>query len=393
MQLQAALGASTPEASEMVAAFTKVLDIAKRLDDVEYQLRGLRGLYYYHTAIGRFQMAHRIAREFHALALRGSDPSDVIFSERTMGLAEHLVGDQKRARSHLERVLTQDSLGIHGRDVISFRNVVRFGTDPRLSARVYLARVLWLQGFSDQAVRMASQSLGEAKATGRTAAQCEALAIAACEIAFWAGDQVAAARHTAMLIDMSRRHVLPHWASFGLRFEQVLAVRAGALDAGYRPRPKRHDEAVDANFSFLSMTALTQLAEALGQSGRITEGLEVIEAGIEQAEPSMFTPELLRLKGELSLLQGMSDAGVSAETCFRQALDVTHEHGTLSWELRAATSLARLLRRQGCPADAIACLRPVYDRFTEGFATAHLIAAKQLLDDLLDNPGDSGKNE
>jgi predicted ATPase len=55
--------------------------------------------------------------------------------------------------------------------------------------------------------------------------------------------------------------------------------------------------------------------------------------------------------------------------------------------LRAATSLARLLRKQGRPADAIACLQPIYDRFTEGFGTADLIAAKQLLDE----PGDAGR--
>ena len=68
----------------------------------------------------------------------------------------------------------------------------------------------------------------------------------------------------------------------------------------------------------------------------------------------------------------------------RQSLAVAQEQGALSWELRTATSLARLLRNQGRPADAIACLRPVYGRFTEGFGTADLIAAKQLLDELRD---------
>jgi predicted ATPase len=74
----------------------------------------------------------------------------------------------------------------------------------------------------------------------------------------------------------------------------------------------------------------------------------------------------------------------SAEAHFRQALDGARERGTLSWKLRAATNLARLLRSQGRPADAIACLQPVYDRFAEGFGTADLIAAKQLLDELSD---------
>ncbi len=108
----------------------------------------------------------------------------------------------------------------------------------------------------------------------------------------------------------------------------------------------------------------------------------MLEAGIEQFEAGWFTPELLRLKGELSLLQGTPAAAETAEDLFRQALDGAREHGALSWELRAATSLARLLRDQGRPADATACLQPIYDRFTEGFGTADLIAAKQLLDDL-----------
>ena len=91
--------------------------------------------------------------------------------------------------------------------------------------------------------------------------------------------------------------------------------------------------------------------------------------------------ELMRVKGELLLSQGAPGAA-AAEDHFRQALDWARRQGALSWELRAATSLARLLRNQGRPADAIACLQPVYDRFTEGFDTTDLITAKQLLDKL-----------
>jgi predicted ATPase len=72
----------------------------------------------------------------------------------------------------------------------------------------------------------------------------------------------------------------------------------------------------------------------------------------------------------------------TSEALFRQALDEARRQGALFWELRAATSLARLLRYQGRIADAIACLQPTYGRFTEGFGTADLIAARQLLDEL-----------
>jgi predicted ATPase len=104
----------------------------------------------------------------------------------------------------------------------------------------------------------------------------------------------------------------------------------------------------------------------------------------QSPEPGGFNPEFLRLRGELLLLQTAPATVEPSEDLFRQALDFAHQQGALSWELRAAMSLARLLRDQRHPSDAIACLEPVYRRFTEGFGTADLIAAKQLLDGLSD---------
>jgi len=236
MRLHAALGASTSEASEMGAAFTETLDMARRLGDVVYQLRALSGLSYYHNASGRFCTAQPFAQEFHALALRGSDRNDLMFAERIMGVAEHYVGDQMTARHYLERGMAQDAVSDHGRDVGRFQDVVRFGTDLRISTRLYLARALWMQGFADQAVRMVERILGEAQATGHAASQCLFLTSAACPIAFWVGDQAAAARYTAMLIDLSRQHALPFWAAHGARFEQVLVIKAGGLDSASRRR-------------------------------------------------------------------------------------------------------------------------------------------------------------
>jgi hypothetical protein len=302
--------------------------------------------------------------------------------EHGMGVIEHFAGDQMSARRHLEQVLALDARSAHGGDLSRFQDMVRFGTDLRLAAQLLLARVLWLLGFADQAVRMMEKSLGEAEATGHAISQCYVLAVAACPIAFWVGDRVAAARYTVMLVDLSRQHVLPHWAAFGARFERVLVVKAGGLGGGSPRRSGGQEERVDPNLSFRSLTGLMPLAEALGQVGRVAEGLALLEAWIEQFEAGCFTPELVRLKGELLLAQMTSGAAETAEQLFRRAQDEARRRETLSWELRAATSLAGLLRGQGRPADATACLQPIYDRFTEGFGTADLIAAKQLLDDL-----------
>jgi predicted ATPase len=132
------------------------------------------------------------------------------------------------------------------------------------------------------------------------------------------------------------------------------------------------------------------MAEALGRAGQNAEGLAAIEEAIARAEHTeerWAMAELMRVRGDLLLLQGASGAA-AAEDHFRQALNEARRQGALSWELRAATSLARLLRDQGRPAEAVEALRPVYDRFTERFGTSDLILAKQLLDE----PSNAGRD-
>jgi predicted ATPase len=384
MRLHAALGASIPEAADMGAAFTKVLEIAESLGDSEYQLRALRGLYFYHTGSGRFRTALPFAQRLHDLAMSRADLNDRLFGEHYMGVAKHYVGDQTSARRHLDQVLNHYAATHHGRDIIRFRDVIRFQTDVQVSARTFLARVLWWQGLADQAVRAAEMSIGEAQATGHALSLCYTLALAACPISLWVGNLTTATRYTAMLLDLSRNHSFSLWSAFGSEFQRAVVLKGGNADGGSRQLVTGLDEVVQSNLRFRSLTGISQLAEALTHAGRMAEGLTVLEAGMEQFEPGCYTPELLRLKGELLLLQSTPAVAETAEDLFRQALDEARRQQALSWELRAATSLARLLRNQGRPADATACLKPVYDRFTEGFGTADLIAAKQLLDGLSD---------
>jgi len=79
-------------------------------------------------------------------------------------------------------------------------------------------------------------------------------------------------------------------------------------------------------------------------------------------------------------LQQSSDHQTEAETCFQQAISIARSQQAKSWELRAATSLARLWQQQGKRDEARQVLAAVYDWFTEGFDTADLKDAKALLD-------------
>jgi predicted ATPase len=381
MRLHAALGAATAEATEMGAAFTNALAIAESLGGLEYQLRALGGLYFLHTFSSRHRAAQPFAQRFRDLAASRSDVSAQLFGEHIVGMGKHFLGDQIGARRHLEQVLTQYAPTYHGRDVVRFQDTIRFQINGHVSARAVLARVLWLQGFSDRAVRAAETSIEEAQATGHALSLCYALALAACPIALWAGNLTTAALYTGMLVDTSRRHDLALWSTYGSRFQMAVVLMGGDIVAGLQLLDTGLAEVAPSNLSFRSFTGLNQLAEVLVHAGRMAEGLTVLE-GMEQFEAGFYAPELLRLKGELSLSHGTLAAAETAKDLFRRSLGEAHRQGALSWEVRAATSLARVLRDQGCPADANACLHPIYDRFTEGFGTADLIAARRLLDEL-----------
>jgi predicted ATPase len=105
-------------------------------------------------------------------------------------------------------------------------------------------------------------------------------------------------------------------------------------------------------------------------------------ARCEARDERWYVAELLRIKGELLVLPGAPSAAATSEDLFRQALDVARQQGALSWELRAATSLAQLWRNQQQVAEARRLLGSIYERFTEGFATADLQAARSLLEQL-----------
>jgi hypothetical protein len=212
---------------------------------------------------------------------------------------------------------------------------------------VYLARVLCLLGFPEQALRTAEISIAEAQATPHELSLCYAIALAGCPVALWVGNLTAAAHYTGMLLDHSRRSGLRLWNAFASRFHRVVAISRGDLDAGLQLLHTELEELAEPNFRFRFLTGMVELADALARAGRMAEGLAVVEAGIEQSEAGRLMPGLLRLKGELPLLRSTPAVERTAEDLFRQALDGAGQQLMLAWELRAATSLARLLGDQG----------------------------------------------
>jgi predicted ATPase len=165
----------------------------------------------------------------------------------------------------------------------------------------------------------------------------------------------------------------------------VLSTKRGDPDASVKLLGASLDGMREGRYYIFYTMFLSSLAEALGAAGRLDESFTAIDEALERVtrnEELWFLPEALRIKGELSLLKDASKFAAVGEDHFGQALDRARSQSALSWELRAATSLARLWRDQNRTRDALNLLAPVHNRFSEGFDTADLKAAKALIQNL-----------
>ena len=186
------------------------------------------------------------------------------------------------------------------------------------------------------------------------------------------------------LIPLAKEQGFPYWLAMATILRGWALSEAGETERGIA-EVARGLTAFRATAAQLWMPYfLGLLAEAHGKAGEQAEGLCVLSEALDrvgQTGERWFEAELHRRKGEVVLCLSEADRA-EAEACFRRAMAVAQAQGAKLWELRAATSLARLWRDQGKRAKAHDLLAPVYGWFTEGFDTADLKDAKALLDEL-----------
>jgi predicted ATPase/DNA-binding winged helix-turn-helix (wHTH) protein len=381
MQLHAALGAALfltkGSCHETLAAWTSALGIAESLDDADYRLRAVWGLYVDCFTSGRYRAALAAAERFCSYAAKTTDPADGPIGDCLVGAALVALGDLKGARLHIERML--DSY------VARRSHLIRFLYDQRLLAHSYYSLIRWLQGFGDQAMRSVECHVVDARASDHPVTLANVLLQSACPVALLVGDLTLAERYVKELMDLSARHARERWNAVGRCFEGVLLIKRGDVGVGLELLRTAFARVPPNAFSLLHTPILAEIAEALGLDGKATEGLSIVGEALvrsERHEENWCVAELLRIKGELILREGAPQAATVAELNFLRSLDWARRQGALSWELRTSTSLARLQQDQGRTAEAHSLLQSVYDRFSEGFETADLKAAKAYLDSL-----------
>ena len=381
MQLHAALGfallTTAGPKHETDAVFRSALAIADELGDIDYQLRMLWGMWTQRFNNGENRVAQSIAARFLRLADCTPEGGDRLVGERLMGTALHYLGNQASARIYLENVLKNYAA------TWTQQHIGRFHFDQRVLARAVLARVLWVQGFPEQATSLALANLDEAIAGGHRLSLCYALAEAACPVVLMSGELAVAERSIAMLTELAKSRALTFWGSWGRCLEGALLIRRGVPKSGSRILRAAIDELGERGWALRAPDFLGVLAEGLAHSGQMVEATGTIEMALAKSEQDgelWCSAELLRIKAELMLHDSGGMATGLAEQTLLQALALARQQGALSWELRAASSLARLMAKDGRQEESRQVLGSVCNQFTEGFETADLRSARSILE-------------
>jgi hypothetical protein len=335
-------------------AFERALELSSRLDKPEQRPEPLIGQAAQRLASADYTAAAELVARTSAIVRQSGDRQAMLGVDRIAAQSHHYNGDhataERLARRLLDHPAAQLPLTYHSMPV-----------DRRISMRILLARIAWLRGFADQAVELAQQAV-DFVAGDSAFSQCQAFALAAIPIALWRGDDAAAAAMTDTLAEQGNRYSLAYWQSWAIAFRSLLQARVG-LAAGPPALAGALQLDTFCSFSVDHLTPATILRAENGEAG-------------------WCEPEIHRARGEWLLSHGAPGAADAAEAQFRRALDVARRQEAMAWELRAAISLARLWQRRHRAQQAGPPLSAVVQRFTEGYETADLIEARNLLAEL-----------
>jgi class 3 adenylate cyclase/tetratricopeptide (TPR) repeat protein len=294
-------------------------------------------------------------------------------------------GDLIEAREHAKQVLSLYEERRHGH-LLGVLN-----HDPKTLALLFTAQLTWMLGYPEQAVQISDIMDAHARLRGHPFDLGFALTLGA-RMFDHLGEPNEFLRRSKEAEHLGRENSLPVLTEIMAPMHSGIAmIRNGQLVEGVASL-KQGRAAWEMGGGRLNVPQIkSALAEAMVQLGDVDGALDLIEESIAQVErpgweERWYFAEILRVKGTLLAAKGDLEG---AESSYLASLDWAQCQQAKSWELRAATSLARLMRDQGRIREAYDLLSPVYGWFTEGFATKDLKEAKALLDEL--NEGTSRK--
>jgi predicted ATPase len=300
-----------------------------------------------------------------------------MIAHRLMGISLMDTGDIAEGRAHYDEALALYEPAEHR------WLATRFGQDAGVTALGFRAKTLWLLGHAEAALADADHAVRNAREIHDAASLLWAL-FAAATIDCLCGYYTTANARLDELVALADEKDAALWrASAMLGRGWLCGLAGGAADAV---------QMITSGIATWRSTGstvwmpfyLSYLARAYSELGQVDDAWRCIEKAttlIETTNERWCEAEVNRTVGEIALISPEPEAA-KAELYFERALAVARQQQAKSWELRTATSMARLWRDQGKHTEAHDLLAPVYGWFTEGFNTLDLKEAKALLEQL-----------
>jgi predicted ATPase len=372
--LMATGGVATPEVEQV---YTRACALCHQIGETPQLFPALRGLRMFYLNRGVLATARELGEQLLRLAQRETAPTHLLEAHVALGTTLFLLGDYMAARMHLEHGIALTDLASPGTRLWSG------AIAPGVTCRAYAGLTLSCLGYPAQAVRQSQEALALAQKL------VHPYSLAAAR--FWVTsthyhrrEVLAVQAQADALLTLATAQGFPLHVGWGTFWRGWALAMQGQGEAGMAQMHQGMAAVLAAGQMVSRPHCLVLLAEAAGHAGQVEQGLSLLaeaQTVVEANGQGDLLAEAHRLQGELLLRQAIPDA-TQAEACFQQALTVARRQRAKSWELRAATSLARLWQQQGKRTEARELLAPIYGWFTEGFDTADLQEAQALLDAL-----------
>ena len=384
LQLQLAVGLVMAHmrgyaSAETERAYTRALQLCEQLDNPAARFPVLQGLWRFYCVRGDLVKGDQLARQMLELAMRIGDQQLVAIAHQAFGTPSLHRGRFVEAREHMEQAVALYDLSQY------LRVVAITGTDLRTTALCWWALSLWLSGFPEQANEQHLRAEERAHELNDPFTRAFALALGA-----WFHQYRRETRQVldaaTELVELSTQREFGHWVPPGMCLRGWALAELGQMSEGIAELKKGLD-LLAAGGSWLNVPHfMSMLVEVQCRIGEWDEARKVVNDALAIAhehEDRCWEPELYRLEGATHVAVG---AEGEAERCFAQAVESARRLESPMLELRAVLAQARLWHAQGRTAEARASLSPLLGRFTEGFETADLLAARELLSELSARP-------
>ncbi len=382
VEMHIAIGASLiatqgPAAPEVEHTYLRAHHLCAHLDDPHQLFPALRGLWNYYLIRAELQTAQALGEQLLSLAQHTQDPVMLVAARRALGSPLHLLGAVAAAHTHFAQGIALYDLQQHR------AYAFLYGEDAGVVCGSHDAWALWHLGYPDQGLTRSHETVTLAQQMAHPFSLGFALLFAAILHQF--RREVCAAQERAeATINLATEQGFPHWRAQGAVLRGWALAHQGQTEEGIAQITQGMMDYRATGAALGQPHYLALLAEAYGTMEQPEAGLTALAEALTLVDTTgerWYDAELYRLKGAL-LLQQSSDNQTEVESCFHHAISIARSQQVKSFELRAATSLARLWQQQGKHQEAYDLLAPVYGWFTEGFDTADLQDAKALLDEL-----------